>query len=351
MIKYKLFKYQNLVNIEMKNFLKRNLSDKYSPWNEKFNQELFTFMMQGGKRLRPVLSTIIYEGTGGKDILSMIKISLAAEILHNSTLIHDDLIDNSDIRRGKDAFHTRFEKWLLGKNVADAKSEAEAMAILGGDFLIFLSFKTILESNFSDIKKLYVINTIRDVSEMVIKGQILDTELSIRNGTEDEYIKLIEGKTASAFESVTKVATYLSDAENNVSEVLSKYAKSIGCAFQIQDDILGIFGKQKEIGKPITSDLAEGKKTILIIKAYELANSHQKRILDRILGNKNISQKEVEIVKDILRSTGALEYSTDFAKRFIYDSLDLLKDVKGQIKNDTYKILDKLPQYMVKRNY
>ena len=351
MIEYKLFKYQNLVNREMKIFLKNNIKNNYSPWNEKFNKELFNFIMRGGKRLRPVLSTIIYEGTGGKDILSMVKISLAAEILHNSTLIHDDLIDNSSTRRGKNAFHKLFENWLLEENVDNAKSGAEAMAILGGDFLIFLSFKTVLESNFPDIKKLYVINAIRDVSEMVIRGQILDTELSIRNGTEDEYLKLIDGKTASAFESITRVATFLSDAEGHISDSLGKYANKIGCAFQIQDDILGVFGKQKELGKPTTSDLAEGKKTILVIKAYELANSNQKRILDKIVGNKKVTEKDVEIVKAILRDTGALDYSINLASSFIDDSLDLLKEAKDHIKNDSYKILDKLPQHMLKRKY
>ena len=322
-----------------------------SVWNEQFDREISNFLKEGGKRLRPVLAAIVYEGTGGNDLDSFIKIALSTEILHNSTLIHDDIIDESDMRRNKSSFHKRFEKWFRKRNVDKAKDASEAMAILAGDHLIFLSFQCVLDSNFPNDKKLYVIKIIRDTSEIVIKGQILDDELENGVANEKDYIQLIEMKTASVFESATKVATTLSEVDSKISSLLWKYAKHIGCAFQIQDDILGVFGKQSELGKPLTSDLASGKKTILTIKAYENANDSQKTILDKIISRKNINQDDVETIKKLFREVGALEYARGMANKYANESIRLLAHLKGKIRYDTFKILHKLPTFIINRKY
>ncbi len=351
MIELKLLKYQRLINKELKNFIGRHLVNIPSEWNKQFNKELSSYLIAGGKRLRPVLATIIYEGIGGKNLSSFAKLSLSAEILHNSTLIHDDLIDTSDIRRNKSSFHKRFEVLFNKKMINNAKKESESMAILAGDYLIFLALQCILDSDFSDEKKLYVIKVIRETSETVIRGQILDDEMEYSNATEADYMKLIEMKTASVFEYSTKVATVLADAKDGISHVLWNYSKAVGCAFQIQDDILGIFGKQNELGKPLTSDLAEGKKTILILKAYENANGMQKNILDRIIGNKNVNLDNVEEIKKVLRETKALDYAKGLANNYANESINLLKPLKGKISDDAYNILYKLPTLIISRNY
>ena len=340
-----------MVNKQLKGFIRKYMSNHHSEWDKKFNIGISDFLLNGGKRLRPVLATIIYEGTGGKDLDSFIRIALSAEILHNSTLFHDDLIDESDMRRGRSSFHKMFETWFEENQIKNAEKEAEAMAILAGDYLNFLSLQCVLDSDFSDDKKLYVIKVIRETSETVIKGQILDDELESLDVQESDYIKLIEMKTASVFEYATQVATALSDTKHEIATVLWKYAKNIGCAFQIQDDILGVFGKQSELGKPVTSDLAEGKKTMLIIKAYELANVSQKAVLNKILGNKKITQNDVEKVKQILRNTGALTYSKNLANKYANDAIELLKPLKGRIKDDAYNILGKLPTFIINRKF
>lgn len=351
LLELKLLKYQKLVNRELKRFIEQYLSNYVSKWDKMFQEEMGNFILEGGKRLRPILATIIYEGTGGKDIESFAKLSLSAEILHNSTLIHDDIIDESDIRRGKSSFHKEFEKWFTKEGVRNPEKESEGMAILAGDYLNFLALQSVLDSNFPDAKKLYTIIAIRKAAETVIKGQILDSELVNMNAKESDYIKLIEMKTASVFEFATKVATILSDAEPNISRVLSQYAKNIGCAFQIQDDILGIFGKQTEIGKPLTSDLAESKKTILMIKAYENSNGLQRKILDEVLGNKNITTEDIERIKKILRETQSLEYAKELANKYSNEALRLLGKIEGKISNDMYQILHKLPTFITNRNY
>ena len=181
--------------------------------------------------------------------------------------------------------------------------------------------------------------------------QILDDEWENLDVKENDYIKLIEMKTASVFEYATQVATTLSNTKHDIAKILWKYAKNIGCAFQIQDDILGVFGKQSELGKPVTSDLAEGKKTMLIIKAYRFSNSSQKAVLNKILGNKKITQDDVEKVKQILRDTGALSYSKNLANRYANDAIELLKPLRGRIKGDAYDILSKLPTFIINRKF
>ena len=351
MIELKLLKYQKLLNNELKVFIDKYLESPQSYRNKLFNKELYDFIINGGKRLRPILATIIYEGTGGKDLNSFTRLALSAEILHNSTLIHDDLIDESDIRRNRSSFHKKFEQLFNENNMDNSKKKAQSMAILAGDYLIFLALQCVLESKFPDDKKLYVIKIIRDTSETVIRGQILDDELENIDATEADYLKLIEMKTASVFEYSTKVATTLSGANRDIANTLWKYSRHVGCAFQIQDDILGIFGKQSELGKPLTSDLAEGKKTILIIKAYEKANILQKKILAKIIGNTSITLDDVEKVKTILRDTGSLDYAKNLANKYAKESIELLNMVKGKINNDTFQILERLPKYIINRKF
>ena len=351
MSEVKLLKYQKMVNGELKRFIRTYLNSHISDWDKKFTEEIGSFLLNGGKRLRPILAIIIYEGTGGKDLDSFIKISLSAEILHNSTLFHDDIIDDSDIRRGRSSFHKLFEKWFSDKKIENVKKESEAMAILAGDLLNFLALQCVLDSNFPSDKKLYVVQTIRDAAEVVIRGQILDDELENITAKESDYIKLIEMKTASFFEYTTKVATALSNTKYEIASVLWKYSKYIGCAFQIQDDILGIFGKQNELGKPVTSDLAEGKKTILIIKAYEFANSEQKKILDKIIGNKNLTKTDVEAIKKLFRDLGILDYARNLANSYANKSIKLITPLKGKISDSSYEILSKLPTFIINRNY
>jgi len=351
LLELKMLKYQKLVNRELKRLIERYLSNYVSEWDKKFQGEMENFILEGGKRLRPILATIIYEGTGGKDIESFVKLSLSAEILHNSTLIHDDIIDESDIRRGKNSFHKEFEEWFTKRGVKNPEKESEGMAILAGDYLNFLALQSVLDSNFPDAKKLYTITAIREAAETVIKGQILDSELVSMNAKESDYIKLIEMKTASVFEFATKVATILSDAKPNISRALSQYAKNIGCAFQIQDDILGIFGKQIEIGKPLTTDLADSKKTILIIKAYENGNESQRKILDEVLGKTNITSGDVENIKKVLRETQSLEYAKELANKYANEARKLLDKIEGKISKDMYQILCKLSKFIINRNY
>jgi geranylgeranyl diphosphate synthase, type I len=275
------------------------------------------FILNGGKRIRAAFTYYGYRAVGGEDEENILFASSAIEILHNFFLINDDIVDKSDFRRGLPTLHTRYKqiyekKGLISNLNNDGQIDLpSAMAIITGNICCALAYETLVESGFQADKILKVLELMYDIIKFTAVGQLLDIVKSTsRKATEEEVLRIHYLKTAKySVDGPLCVGAILKGTTPGVLDSLSRYAIPVGMAFQIHDDILGIFGTEEEVGKSIASDTKEGKQTLLTVKAFENASPSQKERLEYFIGNPDITKAELEEVRSIIEETGALEYS------------------------------------------
>lgn len=300
----------------------------------------FVKACQGGKRIRGMLVKLGYElaGGSGQDIN---QVAAAVEILHTALLIHDDVIDQSLLRRGQPTLYQAFG--------GDHYGLSQAISL--GDIGLYLAIKIIAEANFSSERKII---TLQYLSRVIIQtgwGQILDVELPhLGKKVLKKDVKLLESlKTASYSVSGPLIlGAILAGAEERLLGYLGKFGENLGIAFQIQDDILGVFGQEEQIGKSNTSDIEEGKNTLLIADALEKANSQQKDILGKFYGKGNQGSQGLEIVRQVFTDTGAVDFAHSQALQYA----SLAKKIIPKITQDKVmrKLLEEMTDYLVERS-
>ena len=274
------------------------------------------FILNGGKRIRAAFTYYGYRASGGEDGENILFASAAIEILHNFFLINDDIVDKSDFRRGLPTLHTRYKQIYEKKGLISSLNNGQidlpsAMAIITGNICCALAYETLVESGFQADRILQVLELMYDIIKFTAVGQLLDIVKSTsRKATEEEVLRIHYLKTAKySVEGPLCVGAILKGTTPGVLDSLSRYAIPVGMAFQIHDDILGIFGTEEQLGKSIASDTKEGKQTLLTVKAFENASPSQRERLESFIGNPDITKAELEEVKSIIEETGALEYS------------------------------------------
>ncbi len=289
----------------------------------------------GGKRLRPVLLLAVTKGVG-ENWKKAIPAAAAIELLHNFTLVHDDIMDKDEFRRGVPTVH---------------KIWGEDIAILAGDLLfskVFEAASKLLDYGVEPDKVVQVVNRLSQAATIVAEGQTLDLrfvkEVYV---SEREYLDMIERKTATLFKIAAEIGAIIGNASSECIEKIKEYGLNIGIAFQIRDDILGLTADEKKLGKPVYSDLREGKKTILVINALSKLPEHEKQFLLKVLGKTqdiNLLKKAAEL---IIRS-GALDYAEELAKQYVKKALISLEQSCIQDK-EVYEMLKELALYIVER--
>ncbi|AWR97108.1 polyprenyl synthetase family protein [Acidianus sulfidivorans JP7] len=294
------------VNIEISNYVKGDIKQLYDA--------SIYLLNAGGKRLRPlflVATADLFKG----DRKRAYKAAAAVEILHNFTLIHDDIMDEDTLRRGIPTVHV---KWGI------------PLAILAGDLLHAKAFQALGDAlKGLDNEKIY--QGIAEFSKSVIiiaEGQAMDMEFENRdNVTEYEYIDMIKKKTAQLFSCSAYLGGLISNASDYELELLKNFGMNVGISFQIIDDILGLVADEKELGKPVYSDIREGKKTILVIHALENASDNEKRIIMEGLGSKDLDK--IKKAGDIIKSL-SLDYAYSKAKYYLDAAFDNLNKIHGE---------------------
>ena len=238
----------------------------------------------GGKRIRPLISILIARclNYSGAKILPL---ATAIELLHTATLIHDDVVDESEIRRGKLSVN---KKW-------DAKH-----SVLIGDFVYSKAFQII-----ASLKDQNIIKTLANSTNKISEGEVMQLSLLKTFISEEEYFEIIGRKTAELFQASALSAAYLAKANSEQLSIIRDLSFAIGITFQINDDLLDYFGDSSKTGKKIGQDLVEGKITLPLIKAYRLSNDKNKLILRNALGKS--SKEDMDNVIKIIRSSGAIE--------------------------------------------
>lgn len=310
--------------------------------NKQVADNLKSFVLNGGKRLRPIALIKSFSGLGGdKNIL---RPSLCVELMHNATLVHDDIMDQDDMRRGEETFHKRMQK--SSKN----KRFGEDMGILGGNILLSMALSTIQNSEFSEQSKNLASKIFNNTYLILNQGQIQDISFEMRKSvTEDEYLKMAEGKTSALFEASMKIGAVFSKATNEQLTYVEEYAKNAASAFQIRDDVMTLEEPEEVTGKKQGNDIMENKKTLLLIKALEFSNENQKKIIQKSLGNKNATKEEINQAIDVFKDTGAIDYIKDFCEQLVEKALENLKNV-GYTK-ESEEFFKEFAYYLIKRRY
>jgi geranylgeranyl diphosphate synthase type I len=256
---------------------------------------------------------------------------MAVELLHVFALIHDDIIDNSSLRRGEPTTHKQFEifhrqRELLGRK----KDYGFSTAILAGDLAYSFAEEILTTAPFPQERMRRARYYFDQMKTQVIYGQYLDVLGGYKKSlTEDEVLQILEYKTAKyTVERPLQIGAMLAGADYKLIQTFSKYGIPFGQAFQLQDDIIGTFGSEKEIGKPNDSDIKEGKKTILVAKAFERASKKQRKILESVIGNKRSKEDEIKLVRKIIKETGSYDYCIKLAKELLNQATQAIKDVK-----------------------
>jgi geranylgeranyl diphosphate synthase, type I len=344
------------IDIELENFFDYKNAQANSggkpPELAEAIDNLKKFTLNSGKRIRPILFYFGYFLAGGKNKTEALKASVAIELAHSYLLIHDDIIDQDDFRHGGLSMHCRYKKIFAGKfKEKDLKHFGYSMAILAGDLASSFGCEVLANSNFSSDLKIKAIFRLNHIIANTIMGEALDVILSeCQNVNTDEIFEMQKYKTAKyTIEGPLHLGAILAGADKEFLESLSKFAVPVGIAFQIQDDIIGIFGDEKKIGKPVGSDIKEGKKTLLISKAFEKADKNQRNILNSVLGKKDISIEDIDNTRNVIVKTGSLEFSKTKIQELINEAKKSLDDLNISEKNKEF--LNDLADFIAGREY
>jgi len=307
--------------ILVKAFKDRKPDSLYKPVNY--------IVSSGGKRLRPLLVLLSAKAVGG-NFRDVYNASVAVELLHNFTLVHDDIMDNADKRRGLLTLHKKYD---------------DSTAILAGDSLLAVAYEYLLKD--CDGKTKEVIAAFTKGLIEVCEGQSLDKDFETRNNvSKDEYKLMIMKKTAAMSEMCCTIGALLGGGSTKEIKAVSLFGKNIGIAFQIQDDLLDISGNEKEFGKKVGGDLIEGKKTFLFIEALSKAKGNDKKRLVNVMKNNGIRPGQVNIYKNIYERLGVIDDAKTEIKLYTNRALRSLKSLK---EDGDRKIFSWLADSLIKR--
>ncbi|RLI88965.1 MAG: polyprenyl synthetase family protein [Candidatus Altiarchaeales archaeon] len=276
----------------------------------------------GGKRIRPLLCLLACESVGGR-IEDALETAVAMELIHTFTLIHDDIMDRDELRRGVPSVH---------------KTYGESTAILAGDLLFSKAFEL------CDPK---VIKILAKASTEICEGQEMDMSFESRTCvTEREYLKMIRKKTAVLIRAATKCGALLGGGTRDEIDKLAEYGLNIGMAFQIQDDILGVLADEEKLGKPVGSDIVEGKKSLIAIRAIEKLEGEEKERLLEILNKRGNTRDEINLAVRLFGNSNAIRYCRRKAIQFVEMAKKAINELPD---SDAKKDLRGIADFVVER--
>lgn len=355
--KIELLNYKKAIDRKLAQYFSKKLEEmrEVGPSAKDAAKSIRDMVLSGGKRVR---ASFMYWGyraagveKGDKDWKEkIIEASMSIELTHIFLLIHDDIIDRDDFRHGIQTIHKKYE--CLAKKYykkVDPKHFGDSMAIVVGDMAAAFGNEIIFNSRFASEKKQKALLKLQEIVANTVSGEILDVMLEAKGrATEKEILEVHRNKTAKyTVEGPLHLGALLAGASEDKLKILSEYAVPVGIAFQIQDDILGAFGDEKKLGKPVCSDLREGKQTLLIAKALENGNIKQRKLVKKFLGNKTVSESDVEIFRRVIRETGSLAYSQNLAKKYVEEGKKAVE--KSDFDKDTKGFLVGIADYIVNR--
>jgi geranylgeranyl diphosphate synthase type I len=301
---------------------------------EKLRKAMAHYPEAGGKRMRPVLAMLVAEAVGKRG-RAAIPFGCALELIHNFTLVHDDVMDKDEMRRGRPAVHILYD---------------EPTAIIAGDALFARAYEILCDTDVSgeDLRKL--VRSVSDTVYLIAEGQQMDIDFESRQtvGVE-EYVLMVEEKTAVLFACAAEGGAIIGNGTAEQVRDMRECARLWGIGFQIWDDVLGVLGDERTTGKPVGNDIRNGKRTLIIVHALEQLKrpSKDRDMLLAALGNEQATAEEVKDAIAVLERTGSIDFVTEQAHRYASDSKKLLDCLPD---SDERRMLSALIDYAVGRD-
>ena len=280
----------------------------------------------GGKRLRPVSVLLVCKALE-QDFPEAVKLATVIEFIHTATLLHDDVVDESDRRRGRD---TANERW------------GNSPAVLVGDFLYSRAFQLMVQLGNPGI-----MSVLADTTNTIAEGEVQQLiNAGDPNTSEQNYLEVVRKKTAVLFAAATECAAILCDANDQQQRNLCNYGSHLGMAFQLQDDVLDYTGDSEALGKNIGDDLAEGKATMPLIYTITNGTSEQAELIRKAIENRDTSQ--IEQVVAAVQASGGLQYTREMAEQ----QVSLAKQQLQILPDNSYRtILADLADFALARSF
>lgn len=300
--------------------------------HEKLIKAMRHYPEAGGKRMRPVMAMLVAEAVGkrGKEALPF---GCSLELIHNFTLVHDDVIDKDPVRRGRPAVHIAFD---------------EPTAIIAGDALFAIAYDVLAMTDVDGERLRRLLCAVSDTVFLVAEGQQMDVDNEDRpTVSKEEYLDMVEKKTAVLFACAAEGGAIIGHGTEKQITDMKEYARLLGIGFQIWDDVLGIKGDAKKVGKPIGSDIRNGKRTLIVLDALErLEKDQRKHVLTDALGNEKATDEQVRAAIKLLEDIGSIENARQFALDYAKRAKDLLSCLKD---SEEKEMLREMVDYAVGR--
>lgn len=325
------------------------------------SEAVFSYVRAGGKSLRPAVAMLACGALGGDEARAL-PVAAAIEIYHTWTLVHDDVIDRDDTRRGLPTVHRNFARRAaeeFGWAPGDAEHYGRTIAMLAGDVQQSWAWSLLFEAHLEyGVSAEIVLRLAHDlasqVTPLLVEGETLDVQYSgeALSLSEPAIIDMLWKKTGALYEFAGRAgaAIALNDADGEMpaARAIARFCSLCGAAFQIQDDILGVVGDERQLGKPVGSDIREGKTTLLTLKALERANAHQRETILRALGAEDAAAADVQAVIHLLRELGTVRYAQERSRRTVEEALGHLAALPPSANRD---LLEQWAQYLIQRQF
>jgi len=280
---------------------------------------IYTLNM-GGKRIRPILLMMAFE-LFDADIEQALPAAIAIEMFHNFTLLHDDMMDGSNLRRNNPTIHIKY---------------SNNTAILSGDAMSILSYEYINKCQSDNYRQIFEIFT--QTALKICEGQQFDMDFETRNDvTVDEYLKMIGLKTAILIAASLKIGAMMANAPESEADLMYDFGYNLGMAFQLQDDYLDAYGDTTSFGKNIGGDIVANKKTFLMLKAFEMADGGTREKLQKLVSASSFDHvQKIDAVKTIYSNLGVVDIARELMEKYYNKAIDCWEriDVDPEKKNE-----------------
>jgi octaprenyl-diphosphate synthase len=280
----------------------------------------------GGKRIRPSLLLLAAHMLGYAGP-SAIRLGTVVEMLHTATLVHDDIIDGADLRRGRPSPNTTW---------------GNEKCVLAGDWLYMQAFRVALEE-----KSLRVLDLLIGLTQQMVEGELLQIQKLGKAVTEAEYYDLIFRKTACLFAVSMRLGAVLAEASEEQENALAEYGRAVGLAFQIVDDVLDLTATEEVLGKPVASDLREGKATLSVIHSIDHGTARDRQTIQKVLDDRSFERVSREQILEVLARNGSVEYAMSVAERYAEESRKALSPMPD---SEFKRALLWVPDFVVARD-
>lgn len=321
-----------LVDAALDRFFEQSISDAETI-NDAYCElwrHMHALIKAGGKRVRPKMTLLAYDAFGGTHSEQIIPVAAAQELLHFSLLIHDDIIDRDYIRHGVPNIAGQYDT-IYHPFVSD-KSErihyANSAALLGGDLMLSGAYQMIANSHLDNDTKVIAQQLLGSSIFEVAGGELLDTESAFRPNDFGDALQIARYKTASySFIFPLKTGALLAGATKDQLSALTLFGTSIGIAYQLVDDLLGVFGDEHKTGKSSSGDIREGKRTYLVEQCLERLSQKDRQLFDLSFGDPDATIATIAKVKDLMVSCGAKAATQSTIKRYAHSAHEALKQL------------------------